>query len=216
MRGSVLHRSIRVRGCAQASRSSDFADARVCGRRIFDDRGSRARRAEGALGPQQEKALGPKLTPRWSGAGSNGAWARGMREDTNSSTTFGPAGAPRRIPNWAWERLHFFLQAREQARAAEASRGRTAPAGDHNHDHHYYDHDHDRHNDHWNDDDHAVTRRHLRASDLLYTDAALVHAHSHGQREQRLATPSGALRPPAGRSRSRRQRASRSMDHLDQ
>ena len=114
MRGPVLRRWFRVRRCAQASRSSDFADARVCGGRILGDRHSRARRAEGTSAAQEERSSARIRSPAGTGGGSSGASARGMRGGTSGSANF--ARWPR---HWVDSRLGLatapFLPARAQS-----------------------------------------------------------------------------------------------------
>ena len=208
MRGPVLRRWFRVRRCAQASRSSDFADARVCGGRILGDRHSRARRAEGTFGRPGGEGPRPESDPRaGTGAGSSGASARGMRRGTSGSANFArrprhgrfPTGlgngsissCSRAIRDWPCgpqrHRKHgppptttTSTTTSTTTTTTTTTTTATTTTGD---------------------DDHAVRRRDLRAGDLVYADAALVHAQPHGEREQRLSAPGGALQPAAGRSR---------------
>ena len=63
---------------------------------------------------QKEKLLGPRPTPRWYWRWVDWRLGEGYAKGRKRQPGFRPAGTPRRIPNWAWERLHFFLLARDQ------------------------------------------------------------------------------------------------------
>ena len=63
---------------------------------------------------QKEKLLGPRPTPRWYWRWVDWRLGEGYAKGRKLQPGFRPAGTPRRIPNWAWERLHFFLLARDQ------------------------------------------------------------------------------------------------------
>jgi hypothetical protein len=61
---------------------------------------------------QQEKALGPKPTPDWYWRWTDWRLGEGYAKGRPLRHALRPKRAPRRIPRWAWKRLHFFQLAR--------------------------------------------------------------------------------------------------------
>lgn len=69
----------------------------------------------------QEKRLGPKPTPDWYWRWVEWRLGEGYAMGHRLQPRLRPSKAPRQIPRWAWERLHFYLLARNEAvRAAQA------------------------------------------------------------------------------------------------
>jgi hypothetical protein len=64
---------------------------------------------------QQERRLGPKPTPRWFWHWQAWRLGEGYAKGHRLERDFRPRNAPRHVPRWAWERLHFFLLARGDA-----------------------------------------------------------------------------------------------------
>ena len=85
---------------------------------------------------QREKQLGPKPTPTWYWRWADWRLGEGYAKNHRLAASIRPRQAPRHIPRWAWQRLHFFLLARkERALAKYGSRKKhkkptttTAPA----------------------------------------------------------------------------------------
>jgi hypothetical protein len=63
---------------------------------------------------QREKRLGPKPTPRWYWRWAAWRLGEGYAKGHPRQRNLRPKQAPRRIPHWAWRRLHFFLLARAE------------------------------------------------------------------------------------------------------
>jgi hypothetical protein len=61
---------------------------------------------------EQEKRLGPKPTPHWYWRWVEWRLGEGYAKAHRLQPAFRPHKAPRRTPDWAWKRLHFFLVAR--------------------------------------------------------------------------------------------------------
>jgi hypothetical protein len=72
---------------------------------------------------QQEKRLGPKPIPRWYWRWQAWRLGEGYAKGHPLQPKLRPKDAPRRIPSWAWQRLHFFLLAREQRALAGTGKG---------------------------------------------------------------------------------------------
>ena len=66
---------------------------------------------------QQEKRLGPKPTPHWYWRWVEWRLGEGYAQGHRLQPGLRPKQAPRRIPSWALQRLHFFLLARQQSLA---------------------------------------------------------------------------------------------------
>lgn len=72
----------------------------------------------------QEKRLGPKPTPQWYWRWVEWRLGEGFAAGHERTRELRPRKAPLRIPAWAWERLHFFLLARDgRALAAKSQSG---------------------------------------------------------------------------------------------
>ena len=207
MRGSVLRRSFRVRGCAQAIGRRDFADARVCGGRLFDDRCSGSRWAEGTLRCSEGEAPRAETRPRaGTGAGSTGAWARGTRRGVSFSPAFarqdatagsrtGPGSGSTSSCSPATSRPGAGGNRRNTTRRSPTTTttGTTTSAATTST---TTTHDNDRH------DDHHANGGETYEQAISYTqNAAVVHAQPYHRREQRLSAAGGPLEPAAGRSR---------------
>jgi len=79
---------------------------------------------------QQEKLLGPKPTPRWYWRWVDWRLGEGHAKGHRLQPDRRPASTPLRIPTWAWQRLHFFLLARDQQLGpAGHRRGHSGPPG---------------------------------------------------------------------------------------
>jgi hypothetical protein len=74
----------------------------------------------------REKRLGPKPTPHWYWRWTNWRLGEGFAKSHPHQRNLRPKQAPRRIPRWAWRRLHFFLLARRLAHKPDAT---TRPTG---------------------------------------------------------------------------------------
>jgi hypothetical protein len=61
---------------------------------------------------KHEKRLGPKPTPHWYWRWTEWRLGEGYARGRAQQRSLRPSHAPRRIPRWAWQRLHFFLVAR--------------------------------------------------------------------------------------------------------
>jgi hypothetical protein len=71
---------------------------------------------------QQEKRLGPKPTPRWDWRWVEWRLGEGYAKGQPLQRDLRPTRMPHRVPDWAWQRLHFFLLARNQQAAVHANR----------------------------------------------------------------------------------------------
>jgi hypothetical protein len=71
---------------------------------------------------RQEKRFGPKPTPRWYWRWASWRLGTGFAKGHPRRQGLRPKQAPKRIPHWAWRRLHFFLLARASARAQHSSK----------------------------------------------------------------------------------------------
>lgn len=70
-----------------------------------------------AAAVQHEKRLGPRPTPRWYWRWVEWRLGEGYAQGHALARHLRPARAPHRVPRWAWERLHYYLLARNlQAR----------------------------------------------------------------------------------------------------
>src|ERR1700759_3919112 len=69
---------------------------------------------------QEERAVGPKPVPHWYWRWVEGRLGEGDGKGHQGQRELRPVAAPRLIPDWAWQRLHFFLLARGQRLAAAA------------------------------------------------------------------------------------------------
>jgi hypothetical protein len=77
---------------------------------------------------QQEKRLGPKPTPHWYWRWVDWRLGEGYAKGHRLQSGLRPRQAPRRIPGWAWQRLHLFLLARtERALAAQGHGKKHGP-----------------------------------------------------------------------------------------
>ena len=72
---------------------------------------------------EQEKRLGPKPTPHWYWRWTEWRLGEGYAKGHRFEAGLRPRKAPRQIPNWAWQRLHFFLLARNQRELAGKGNG---------------------------------------------------------------------------------------------
>ena len=80
---------------------------------------------------QREKRIGPKPTPRWFWRWTNWRLGEHHAKGHPLQARLRPSTAPRQIPAWAWERLHFYLRARsERAVTVHAKTTRHATASD--------------------------------------------------------------------------------------
>jgi hypothetical protein len=70
----------------------------------------------------REKRLGPKPTPHWYWRWVEWRLGEGFAAGHQRQPGFRPTQAPRRVPAWAWERLHYFLLARVEQALADQSR----------------------------------------------------------------------------------------------
>lgn len=73
---------------------------------------------------QQEKRLGPKPTPGWYWRWSEWRLGEGYAKGHPLQRNLRPKRAPRRIPNWAWQRLHYFQVARTELAAQRQGGGK--------------------------------------------------------------------------------------------
>lgn len=71
----------------------------------------------------REKQLGPKPTPHWYWRWVAWRLGEGYANGHRLQPGFRPNKAPRRPPNWAWERLHFYLLARTDRSLAQSHSG---------------------------------------------------------------------------------------------
>ena len=69
---------------------------------------------------QQEMRLGPKPTPHWYWRWVEWRLGAGYAKGHPLQRAIRPTQAPRRMPSWAWQRLHFFLIARQERTLASA------------------------------------------------------------------------------------------------
>ncbi len=69
-----------------------------------------------AAAVQHEKRLGPKPTPRWYWRWVEWRLGEGYAQGHPLARHLRPARAPHRVPSWAWERLHYYLLARNLTR----------------------------------------------------------------------------------------------------
>jgi hypothetical protein len=69
---------------------------------------------------QEEKVLGPNPIPRWYWRWVEWRLGEGYARGHQRQRELRPLAAPRSIPDWAWQRLHFFLLARNQGLAVPA------------------------------------------------------------------------------------------------
>lgn len=74
---------------------------------------------------QQEKAVGPKPTPGWYWRWSQWRLGEGYAQGRPLQPGLRPKHAPQRIPQWAWQRLHFFRLARAQRVLANQESGKN-------------------------------------------------------------------------------------------
>jgi hypothetical protein len=73
---------------------------------------------------QEEKRVGPKPTPSWYWRWVQWRLGEGYAKGHARTPRLRPRRAPQQVPNWAWQKLHYFLLARqERLPAAEGSRG---------------------------------------------------------------------------------------------
>src|SRR5205085_2716294 len=78
---------------------------------------------------QKEKRLGPKPTPRWYWRWSEWRLGEGYARGHALQRNLRPRRAPRRIPDWAWQRLHYFQVARiELAQRHGGGKGHRPPS----------------------------------------------------------------------------------------
>jgi hypothetical protein len=76
---------------------------------------------------QQEKLIGPKPIPAWYWRWMQWRLGEGYAKGHALKPSLRPKQAPRQVPHWAWERLHFFMLARQQ-RSALRHKPRTPGA----------------------------------------------------------------------------------------
>jgi hypothetical protein len=83
---------------------------------------------------QQEKRVGPKPSPVWYWRWVQWRLGEGYAKGHPRNPGLRPRQAPRTIPNWAWQKLHFYVLARADRSpgAHDGSRGRKTIKG-------YYD-----------------------------------------------------------------------------
>ncbi|HKO27656.1 MAG TPA: hypothetical protein VJU80_09380, partial [Solirubrobacteraceae bacterium] len=77
----------------------------------------------------QEHQLGPTPTPHWYWRWVDWRLGEGYAKGHRLAPKLRPQSAPRRVPSWAWQRLHFFLVARHDQvlRVAEAGNKHHGP-----------------------------------------------------------------------------------------
>jgi hypothetical protein len=73
---------------------------------------------------QKEKQIGPKPTPIWYRRWVQWRLGEGYAKGHGLKASLRPKHAPRPVPHWAWERLHYFLLARQERLPAAAHRRR--------------------------------------------------------------------------------------------
>src|SRR5437870_9301452 len=73
---------------------------------------------------QHEKQIGPKPLPRWYWRWVEWRLGEGYAKRHQLEAGLRPRKAPRTIPDWAWERLHFFLLARTERALGAAGHGK--------------------------------------------------------------------------------------------
>lgn len=72
--------------------------------------------------------IGPRPTPRWYWGWAVWRLGEGYAKGHALQRSFRPAHAPRRVPTWAWRRLHVFMQRRlAGTNAKRRHRSHTAP-----------------------------------------------------------------------------------------
>jgi hypothetical protein len=78
---------------------------------------------------QQEKRIGPRPTPIWYRRWVLWRLGEGYAKGQPLKPGLRPTHAPRPVPDWAWQRLHFFLLARlERSPAAHRPKKKHKPA----------------------------------------------------------------------------------------
>jgi hypothetical protein len=70
---------------------------------------------------QQEQRIGPKPTPHWFWRWAEWRLGEGYAKGHPLQRSLRPSNAPRRMPDWAWQRFHFYLLARHDRTLANAS-----------------------------------------------------------------------------------------------
>ena len=73
---------------------------------------------------QKERRTGPKPVPHWYWRWVEWRLGEGYAKGHQGQRELRPVAAPRLIPDWAWQRLHFFLLARGQGLALPAHQHR--------------------------------------------------------------------------------------------